>query len=478
MAIGSDGLRLRIWRRLTIALVLLLGVAGLQAPAQQTAPVRPLVLVADVSGAIGPAAGKHIGDAVAAAAERDAEALVLRLNTPGGLATTMRESIAAILASRVPVIGYVAPSGAHAASAGTYILYGTHLAAMAPGTNIGAATPVQIGGGGLPLPGQGRGKEGGDAGEQDDPAANNPAAPRDAMSAKATNDAVAFIRSLAEMHGRDVDWAEQAVREAAGLSANAALKRGVIEIVADDLPDLLAQADGRTVMLHKRQVTLDTADARVEHYEIGWQTELLAILTNPNVAFMLLLAGAYGLIFEFYQPGTIGPGVVGVICLVLGLYALNLLPLNYTGLALIGVGIVCMAAEAMLPSFGILGVGGLVAFVLGAIFMFETDLPAYRLSWPMIAGTTVVSGGLLVFVLGYALRAQRRPVVTGTGRYIGQPVEVLEWSGTGGHVRLAGERWRAEGPTGLAAGQHAVVRDIHGLTLVVGEAGNERKTKA
>jgi membrane-bound serine protease (ClpP class) len=371
------------------------------------------------------------------------------------------------------VIGYVAPSGGHAASAGTYILYATHLAAMAPGTNLGAATPVQIGGGGLPLPGSpgkgGGSKEGGEGTE------DGQGAPGDAMSAKAVNDAVAFIRSLAEMRGRNAEWAEKAVRQAASLSADAALKQGVIELVADDLDDLLAKADGRSVTLHRQQVRLATAQARVEHYEVSWQTELLAILTNPNVAFILLMLGAYGLIFEFYTPGSIGPGVVGVICLVLGLYALNLLPLNYAGLALVITGIVCMVAEAVLPSFGILGVGGLVAFVLGGILLFETDMPAYRLSWPMVIGSAVVSGGLLVFVLGYVWRAHRKPVVTGTQHLIGQEAEVLRWSGESGLVRISGERWRAEGPAGLAAGEHAVVREVRGLTLIVGDAGGEKE---
>lgn len=487
MAYGIHGQGWTVLRAIAALAVLLLGIVGLRASAQQETDARPLVLVADVTGAIGPAAGKHVTDALAVAVERGATVVVLRLNTPGGLATTMREIITEILASPVPVIGHVAPSGAHAASAGTYILYATHLAAMAPGTNIGAATPVQIGGGGLPLPGRdqpGDGERVPDSGEPDggepdsgEPASGNPAAPKDAMGAKAVNDAVAFIRSLAEMRGRDADWAERAVREAESLSANEALKRGVIELVADDVADLLRQADGRTVSVSGKEVTLATAEARVERHEISWQTELLSILTNPNVAFLLLMAGIYGLIFEFYQPGSIGPGVIGATCLVLGLYALNLLPLNYAGLALLLIGLGCMVAEAMLPSFGILGIGGLVAFVLGGLLLFETDLPEYRLSWPMIGSMAALSGVLLVFVLGYAWKAHRRPVVTGMQRYIGQEADVLDWSGGAGHVRMAGERWQAEGPADLSAGGRAVVRDIRGLTLIVGEAGSERETQ-
>lgn len=478
MALDFEPQRWTALRTFMAVVVLLLGLGGLQTAAQQQEDQRPLVLVAAIKGAIGPAMGKHVADAIAAAAERDASVLVLQLNTPGGLATTMRDVISEILASPVPVIGYVAPSGAHAASAGTYILYASHLAAMAPGTNIGAATPVQMGGGGPPLPGGGRSDDGQDGSQDKKPAPDNPVAPTDAMGAKAVSDAVAFIRSLAEMRDRDAEWAEQAVREAASLTASAALKRGVIELVADDLRDLLVKADGHTVSVNRTKATLATANARVERFEVSWQTELLAILTNPNIAFILLIVGVYGLVFEFYSPGSIGPGVVGVICLVLGFYALNLLPLNYAGLALILVGLVCMAAEAMLPSFGILGIGGLVAFVLGSILLFETDLPEYRLAWPVIAGTAAVSGAILVFLLGYAWRAHRRPVVTGTGRFVGQRVEVLDWSGSHGHVRLAGERWQAKGPSGLSVGQHAVVREIHGLTLIVGEAGNERETES
>lgn len=418
------------------------------------------VLRVDIEGPIGPATARHIGKAVEAARERQAQALILRMNTPGGLVTSMREIVAQILSSPVPVIGYVAPPGAHAASAGTYILYATHVAAMAPGTNIGAATPVRIGGGGLP--GLSPSKEDKD-GKEGDAQKKEPQG-GDALDSKATNDAVAFIRSLAELRGRNLDWAEKAVREAATLSALQAVELRVVDLLAKDQEELLNKLDGRTVDVAGSTRTLGTRDATVEVIEPGFVTRLLAILSNPNVAFILMLIGIYGLIFELATPGSIGPGLIGIICLVLALYALNQLPLDYAGVGLLMLGVTLMVIEALTPSFGVLGLAGLASFVIGATMLIDTDVPAFQLSWGVIIGTAAVTGALLVLLLGYIWRSQRRPA---TQRIPGSIAEVIDWQDGQGHVLLQGERWRARGSGSFVKGEQVRVAAMHGLTLDV-----------
>jgi membrane-bound serine protease (ClpP class) len=420
-----------------------------------------LALTISIDGAIGPASASYVKDALAKAGERRAEIVVLRLNTPGGLNTSMREIITDVVASPIPVIGYVAPSGAHAASAGTYILYATHIAAMAPGTNIGAATPVQIGG---PIPGLPSGapdKEGKDKKDGE---------PKDAMTAKTTNDAVAFIRSLAELRGRNADWAEKAVREAATLSANSALQAHVIELIARDQADLLRQIDGRAVEIADGKTRrLATKDAVVESIDPGWISGFLAVITDPNVAFILLMVGIYGLIFEFMSPGAIAPGVVGTICLVIGLYALNLLPINYAGLALMLVGIALLAIEAFNPTV-VIGLGGIIAFVLGAVMLFRVEPPGYRLSWSVIGIVGAMFTGFVLVVLSSLRRARKGPVRVGAQAMRGLPAEVLDWNEKEGHVFAHGERWQARGVEAFRPGEVVEVANIVDLTLVVRRA--------
>jgi len=438
---------------------------------ETTAADRPLVLVAAIEGPIGPATAHHVEDVIARAEERDAALLVLRINTPGGLATSMREVIEAIMGASVPIAGFVAPPGAHAASAGTYILYSSPIAAMAPGTNVGAATPVQIGGlPNMPEPGDkptvdapGEGENGREAGGADDP----PLAGSDAMTAKATNDAVAFIRSLAEVYGRNAEWAEKAVREAASLSASEALEQGVIDVLAADVADLLAQIDGREVPMGKTVRTLSLEGATVETLEPGTVTKVLAILSNPNVAFVLMLVGVYGIIFEFLNPGALAPGVIGSVALVLGLFALNQLPLDYAGLALLILGIAFMVGEAITPTFGILGFGGVVAFVIGSAMLIDTDIAAYQLSWWMIGAMTAISAAVLVLLIGATWRSYRTAPETGPSLVIGAEAEVLDWSGDKGHVWAQSERWSAVGARGLSPGAAVKVEGVDGLTLIV-----------
>jgi len=443
---------------------------GLSQTAEPPTTQRIALLTA-IEGVVGPATARHIEIAVRTAREHNAEVLILRINTPGGLATSMREIIAEILGSTIPVVGWVAPPGAHAASAGTYILYATHVAAMAPGTNLGAATPVQIGGGfpGMPQERQDERKE---EKKGDEKAKDEKGLPSGStMDAKAVNDAVAFIRSLAEMRGRNAEWAERAVREAASLSAERARDEKVIDLVAEDVPALLAAVDGRSVLAGGVNRTLATQGLTVERLDPGIVTRMLGILADPNVAFLLLMIGVYGLIFEFVNPGAIGPGVIGAICLVLGLYALNQLPLNYAGLALIALGIAMMVAEAITPTFGVLGLGGGVALVIGAAMLIDADVPAFRISWWVIAGTATVSGGVLIMLLGYVWRTHRRGPVADL---VGVDAQVLSWSGEQGYVWAQGERWRARGAAGLVSGEQVRVSGRDGLTLVIGNTSNRR----
>jgi len=421
-----------------------------------------LALTISVDGAIGPATARYVKDALTKASERHAEVVVLRMNTPGGLSTSMREIISDVLASRVPVVGYVAPSGAHAASAGTYILYATHIAAMAPGTNLGAATPVQIGG---PLPGLPDTTPGKDKDKKE--GSDQQPKTKDAMTAKATNDAVALIRSLAELRGRNADWAEKAVREAESLSASAALQAKVIDLVARDQAELLRQIDGRTVEVaggDTRQ--LATRDAGREAIDPGWISGFLRVITDPNVAFILMLVGIYGLIFELSSPGAVAPGVVGTICLLLGLYALNMLPINYAGLGLILLGITLLVIEAFNPTV-VLGLGGIIAFVLGAVMLFEIEAPGFRLSWPVIGITAAMFIGLILVVLGSLRRARKGPMRLGAQAMRGLTAEILDWSESEGHVFTQGERWQARGTEAFKPGEVVEVANITDLTLVV-----------
>lgn len=413
------------------------------------------VLLVELEGPIGPAASDFVARGLETARDMNAKLVILRVDTPGGLDTSTRDIIRDILASPVPVVGYVAPSGARAASAGTYILYACHVAAMAPGTNVGAATPIQIGVG-FPNP-----PTSGDKDEDKE----TPAHPT--LADKAISDSIAYIRSLAQMRGRSVEWAEEAVREAASISAVDALADGVIEILASDIGDLLDQIDGRTVETAFGRQRLATRDLAVRPLEPDWRTRLLAIITNPNVAYILMLIGVYGLIFELYSPGGIIPGVVGVISLSLALYALNILPVNYAGLALLLLGIALMIAEAFVPSFGALGLGGAAAFVIGSIMLLDIDAPGFRISPVLIGSVAVVSSALFVFVMMMMLRARQRHVVTGIEELLQSRGEVIEWRGRQGRVRIHGEIWQARAEASLAAGTLVDVTGIDGLSLLV-----------
>ncbi|MET2825798.1 NfeD family protein [Mesorhizobium shangrilense] len=420
-----------------------------------------VALSVEINGAIGPASARQLKDALAVAAERKAEVLILKIDTPGGLVTSMREMIADILASPVPVIGYVAPAGAHAASAGTYILYATHVAAMAPGTNLGAATPVAIG---ELLPG-GQDQGNGDQGKGDQKNATGPLA-ADPMMTKVTNDAVALIRSLAELRGRNADWGEKAVREAASLSASAALQQHVIDFIANDTTELLLLADGRTVDVAGAKRVLATKGLPVETQEPGWFIQLLAVITDPNTAIILILVGVYGLVFEATSPGAVAPGAIGTICLLLGLYALDLLPINYTGLALMLLGIAFLVMEAFNPTV-VLGLGGVIAFLLGAAMLLKVEGPGFEMSWLVIGPAAALALGLALLAGGYLLAARKRLPRVGALAMHGLPAEILDWQGGEGHVLAQGERWRAKADEPLAPGDSVEVADVKDLVLTI-----------
>ncbi|TVR11837.1 MAG: nodulation protein NfeD [Salinarimonadaceae bacterium] len=452
---------------------MLVGAVGLAA--QDTAPPAEPVVVLTAQGAVSPALSDYIRRNLNSAAERGSPLLVLKLDTPGGLDSSMREIIQAILASPVPVATWVAPQGARAASAGAFIAYASHVAAMAPATNLGAATPVALtgppasddDGQRMPWPfGQSQAED--EAAESEDAPAATQRQPRNAMEAKVVNDAVAYIRGLAELRGRNADWAEAAVREGVSLSASAAAAEGVIDFIASDLASLLAQADGRSVVMDGGdEFTLATAG--LDHVVItpDWRTAVLSVITNPNVALILMLVGVYGVILEFLNPGVLLPGTIGGISLLLGLYALALLPISYAGVGLILLGLALVVAEAFAPSFGILGIGGTVALVLGALILIDTDAPGFAVSVPVIAGVAVSGAALTLIVARLAAKSFRARVVSGVEDMIGAAAKVTHWRQGEGHVWVHGESWRARGPETLGAGEMVRVIKIDGLVLHV-----------
>jgi membrane-bound serine protease (ClpP class) len=453
----------------SIVIWLLVLVAAFLVLWPQLARAEARVLVAEIDGAIGPVSAQYFRSALREAGERDASLLVVRMDTPGGLDAAMRDIVKEILAAPLPIACLVAPGGARAASAGTYILYACHVAAMAPATNLGSATPVQIGGfPGIPDQDDSAADEpAGEGAEEQAGGKTEPAPAGDAMERKLVNDAAAFIRGLAKLRGRDAEWAEQAVRSAENLTADEALARGVIDLVAVDVPQLLEKIDGRSVEVLGETVVLDTADAQVESFEPDWRTRFLAAITNPNIAYVLMLIGIYGLIYELANPGAIIPGVIGAVALLTALFALQALPVNYAGLALLVLGIGFMVLEAFVPSFGALGIGGAIAFVIGSVILFRDEAGQVGVAVPLIATFAILSLGLFIGIVGYAIKTRLRPVVSGREEMLAA-VGVAEEDFDGrGHVRVHSETWNARAEQPVRKGQRVKVTGLDGLVLTV-----------
>ena len=429
--------------------------------AEQIASAPVLMLTQE--GAIGPASADYLHRGFIHAAAIDAQLIVIRLDTPGGLDLSMRAIIKDILASNIPVVCFVAPRGARAASAGTYILYACHISAMAPATNVGAATPIAIGPSPPSMPPNADATRNKSVlGETDE----------QTLKRKQTNDAAAYIRGLAQLRGRNADWAERAVREAVSLSSKEAQEQHVVDVIAADVPQLLRQLDGRQLTVLGREHHLVTARAATLEFSPDWRARVLITITDPNIAYLLLLIGFYGLVFEFLNPGLVAPGVLGGICLLLGLFALQMLPVNYAGLGLMVLGIGLMVAEHFVVGFGVLGLGGIVAFTLGSIMLIDTDVPGFGVAWPVIAGASGASALLLLLVLGLALRSRGLPVVSGREAMIGAVGEVIADSDGVVFARVLGEHWRVrtetpEASLQLVLGQRIRVLALDGLLLTV-----------
>ncbi len=443
--------------------------------AQGSSSGRAMLL--EIDGPIGPAMTDYLNRSLEQAADDDRPIVIVRLDTPGGLITSTRDLVQTIRTSTVPVAVWVAPQGAQAASAGTFILYASHVAAMAPATNVGAATPISMGGG---MPGRDspRGDDGGNGGDGSEGESGGSGAEqqgegqgagdRDAGKQKAINDAAAWIRSLAEQTGRNADWGERAVREAASLTAQDAVEQNVADFVAASVPDLLAQANGRTVDVNGQQITMQTKGLAVDRKEPDWRSEFLAVITNPTVAYLLLMIGIYGLLLEGYSPGSLVPGTIGGIALLLGLYALQLLPVNYAGLLLIGLGIALMVSEAFAPSFGILGIGGVVAMVIGSVILMDTDVPGFSIDTGAIAAMAAFTSAIMAALIWVAVRAWRRPVVSGGEEIMGAEGRVVQdVDAQQGLVFLLGERWAARSDEPIVAGERVRVVARNGLVLTV-----------
>jgi len=444
-----------------LLLLFLTGISTVYSANKNNQPLNQpsVIFQLEINGVIGPATADYIERNIQKAIDSHAMSVLINMDTPGGLDISMRRIIKKILSSPIPVITYVTPGGARAASAGTYILYASHIAAMAPATNLGAATPVQIGGFGSF--GDNKDKSDKDEGK----AKTKPLA--DPMSHKIVNDASAYIRGLAKIHGRNEQWAEQAVRKAASLSSEEALKQNVIDIVAIDRSDLLKQLQGQKISVSGKDLIFNTPKIKIQTVKPDWRSQFLSVITNPSIAYILLMIGIYGLGFEFSNPGSIVPGTIGGISLLLALYALQLLPVNYAGIGLILLGVTLMTAEAFAPSFGILGLGGVIAFVMGSVILIDTDVPGFGIDLGLVAGFALSSAAFFIIAIGLILKARHRPIVSGKEQMLGCIGIVMDNFSGKGMIRIHSESWQAACEQQLHKNERVKVTAIEGLLLRV-----------
>ena len=421
---------------------LLVALAALLVPAVAAAAPQPVATI-EIEGVINPVTLRLVGIAIDRAQAERAQALIIQLDTPGGLERSMRAIVQRMMNAEVPVIVYVVPTGARAASAGVFITMAAHVAAMAPATNIGAASPVALGGGTADK----------------------------TMMKKVENDAAAFIRTVALKRGRNADWAEKAVREAVAITERDALKLKVIDLIASSVPDLLEKVDGRTIELPKGPVTLATKGAPVRPIEIGFRDRFLNVITDPNIAYVLMMLGMLGLFFELSNPGVTLPGVIGGICLILAFFAFQSLPINYAGLLLILFGIVLLIAEIKIVSHGVLAIGGMISMALGSLMLYDAPEVGFRVSWWIIGSMVLGTAGLFLFAVTAGVRALGRPALTGAEGLVGRTATVRERLGPEGQVFVSGEIWRAiaEGEAFEPGAQVRIVA-VDGLTLKVAKA--------
>ncbi len=438
--------------------------AQIQSTQTETAVSQGKVYSLTINGAISPASADYFIRGLDQAIENNADILILSLNTPGGLDKSMRLMIQAILDSPLPVVTYIAPKGARGASAGTYIIYASHIAAMAPATNLGSATPVSLG---ITKPQQPDTNN-----DNQDSDNKNSASDDDIMHQKVINDAQAYIRSLAQLRGRNEEWAVQAVSQAANLSVNEALDKKVIDLIAYNQKILIEKLHLYKVKLANKTITLQLINPEIIEVVPDWRTEVLLVITDPGFAYLLLLAGIYGLMFEFINPGSLLPGTIGVICLIVALYALNLLPINMAGLALLLVGLVLMIVEAFMPSFGILGIGGIAAFTLGSFMLMDSSLPGYQIAPALIISTALASAIAIIFMLSMVIKAKRKPLVSGDQQLINHQALAVEDFNANGRVMIRGEVWQACCDQPVKKDQKLIVKNINGLTLTVATLNN------
>lgn len=417
----------------TVVLVITIFVASFPAHADSS------IVLATYDGVINPVSAEYLHDALISAQESEAQALIIRLNTPGGLDTSMRLIIKDITSSTIPVIVYVSPSSGRAASAGVFITMAAHVAAMAPGTNIGAAHPVAMGG---------------DKMEEE-------------MKAKVENDSVAYIKSIAEQRKRNASWAEDAVRKSVSVTDQEAVKLKIVDLVAEDVPALLKQLDGRTITLQTGSTVLHTAGAAVREFPMGLRLEFLKTLSDPNIAYLLMTIGTIGLIAELYNPGAILPGIVGAISLILAFYSFQSLPVNYAGVLLFLLGIVFFILEASITSYGLLGIGGVISMLLGSVMLIKTDVEFMQISWSVILPVVALAALFSLFIVGMGVKAMRRRPVTGREEMVGLIATVKTALTPHGQVAVHGELWEAVSDHPLQPGEPAEVTRVEGLRLHV-----------